>query len=77
MNRNKARARITAKRTGKPHLYVYNGVNFTEWLWENPTLDSLEEGEYANHLAAFCEHMDKVYGYARKYYCEVTDETNS
>lgn len=55
MNRNKARARVTAERTGKPHLYVYNGVKYTEWLWEGVCDDA-----QADQLAAWCTRMDRI-----------------
>lgn len=60
MNRNKARARKITERTGKPHLYVYNGVKFTEWLWENPPSYTWEGAEYVNNLAAWCTRMDDI-----------------
>lgn len=64
MNRNKARrAHMMAERTGKPHLYVYNGVKFTEWLWANPPSYTWEGAEYVNNLAGWCARMDSITGY--------------
>ena len=58
MNRNKARARVMSERTGKPHLYVYNGVKYTEWLWEGASSDA-----QAEKLSEWCSHMDSIMGY--------------